>query len=324
MSAAGFSIHRGAPSSREQLWPLSSRLELGRYCADEALPRAGARALEADALWNVLGDASAVFFATRGDAVVGAVAARTSEWDTRFWGVPYVSLDALRAIGDHDDRGRICEALLGALDEWLRDGGVRFVVARVASLDLPAVHALERGGYRYIETTEANGVDLRVRRYALPEPYRTRPARPDELGSLSRMTEGAFTSHRFYADGGFPTAKVDAMYVAWVESSLASPNWTTFVLEHDGAPKGLGIYRVEDHTGSLGVKIAKLRMLTLGPRDRGRGHGLPLFWGAVEHARGACDLVDSTLTLRNLPSVNIHRKVGFRALAFTSTYHRWL
>lgn len=326
MKLRPFAIEPGLSPAIADLAPLFAEHQIGRYCADWTLPTDGARALETEALHALVSRPETVsFYATSGSAIVGVLTARLSEWDTRFWGFAYTMLETLHAVGETEARRlEILVALLDAFDGWLAESRVRFVAARVLMLDLAATHALEQRGYRYVETTLANSIDLRKETFRLPDGYVLRRPRPDEGSALARMTEGAFVTQRFYADPGFPRAKVDEMYVSWVESSLASPAWSTVVLDQDGVAKGFVIYRIEDQTRHVGVKLTKWRMAALGSEDRARGHGIPLLRGALEHVRSECDVVESTLTLRNTKSFNVHAKIGFRALAFSSTFHKWL
>lgn len=322
-----FSIERGAaPPAQKDLAPLFADFELGRFCADWTMPKAGARAVETEALHALCSRPSATtFYAKTGDAIVGVLTAQKSDWDTKFWGIAYASIDQLHAIGETEAiREEIHVALLEAFDAWLAAENMRFTNARVYMHDLAAVHALERRGYRYIETTLVNCLDIRKESFTLPEGYVIRPPRADETASLVAMTKDAFVTHRFYADPGFPRAKVDEMYEKWVESSLTSPAWTTIVLDRDGDAKGFFIYRIEDHSKHVGVKLTKWRMGVLGGDDRAKGHGIPLFQGAMQYVKGDTDIVDSGLSLRNTKSFNLHTKLGFRGLSFSSTYHKWL
>ena len=332
MTTRPFSIAREpgpASFALRDLAPLFADFELGRYCADWTMPKAGARAVEAKALLALVSRPNAVTFTARArddaSSVVGVLTAQKSDWDTKFWGIAYASIDQLHAIGETEEaREDIHVALLEAFDAWLAEEKMRFASARVFIHDLAAVHALERRGYRYIETTLVNCLDIRKESFALPEGYVIRAPREDETASLVAMTKDAFVTHRFYADPGFPRAKVDEMYEKWVESSLTSPAWTTIVLDRAGAAKGFFIYRIEDHREDLGVKLTKWRMGVLGGDDRAKGHGIPLFQGAMQYVKGNSDIVDSGLSLRNTKSFNLHTKLGFRGLTFSSTYHKWL
>ncbi|WP_156391152.1 MULTISPECIES: hypothetical protein [unclassified Nocardioides] len=332
MSSRTFDVAAGSPATpptRDEVARLFDDHVWGRYCADWSLPRAGARAIERDALLGLLSrPSSVVFYATATDdpsSLVGVLVAARSEWDTDFWGIDYVSIDALHVVGGSDDvREEIAGALLDEFRGWCAAERVRFVCTRVETLDLAVIHAVESRGFRYIETTLTNAVDLRTKQFSLPPGYEIRAPRPDETPLLVDMTVDAFLTHRFYADPGFPKAKVDEMYRRWVESSLESPAWTTIVLDLDGVAHGFFIYRIEDHREQVGVRITKWRMGVLGVESRASGHGVALFEGAMDHVGASSEIVDSGLSLRNLKSFNLHTKLGFRGLSFSATYHQWL
>lgn len=326
MTTSSHTVERGLAISQDDVRPLFADYELGRYCADWSMPKEGARAIEAEAAFALLQRPSAVtFYATRGSQIVGFLTGQKSAWDTDFWGIPYASVDQLHAIGETEaEREEIHVSLLEAFDGWLASEGMRFANARVHILDLAQVHALERRGYRYIETTLTNCLDVRKERFSLPEGYVIRAPKEGETALLVGMTKDAFVTHRFYADPGFPRKKVDEMYERWVESSLTSPAWTTIVLDKDGDAKGFFIYKIEDLRKHVGLRITKWRMGVLGGDDRAKGHGIPLFQGAMDYVRAESDIVDSGLSLRNTKSFNLHTKLGFRGLAFSSTYHKWL
>lgn len=331
MRSKAFDVVAGSPSTppaREEIARLFDDYEFGRYCADWSLPRVGARAIEADALFSlVCRPSSLIFYATEVDntsRLVGVLVAARSEWDTDFWEIDYVSIDALQVVGASEEvREEIAGALLDEFQRWCTAERVRFVCTRVEMLDLAVIHAVESRGFRYIETTLSNSVDLRTKKFSLPPGYAIRPPRPDETALLVDMTADAFVTHRFYADPGFPRAKVDEMYQRWVSSSLESPAWTTIVLDLDGVAHGFFIYRIEDHREQVGVRITKWRMGVLGADSRASGHGVALFEGAMNYVSSSSDIVDSGLSLRNLKSFNLHSKLGFRGLSFSATYHKW-
>lgn len=302
---------------------------LGRYLSDWSLPTDGARELESDSLLSLIARPGAVVFRATTPSgprrrLVGTLVAMRSAWDSDFWQLEYVAIDAIHVVAELADlREHVAEAMLEAFDEWCDIKAIRFAFSRVAALDLPVVHALERRHYVYIETTLENSLDVRNKTFTLPDGYVIRPSHTDETETLVEMTTDAFITHRFYADPGFSTERVDEMYRRWVRSSLGSPDWTTIVLDFDGVPKGFFIYRIEDHTDRLGVRVTKWRMGVLAGDSRASGHGIPLFQGAMDYVASESEIVDSGLSLRNLKSFNLHMKLGFRAIAFSATYHKW-
>lgn len=329
MSDAGIRVdyHGTPPQLADQASALFDDYAFGRYCADWSLPLDGARSLEREALRALMARDDAVVFAAHAadsNTLVGILAAQRSDWDTEFWGVEYFTVDAIRVVGvDEAEREAVAFALVEAFDTWSAGAGVGFANVRIETMDLAVVHAAERCGFRFIETTLANSLDLRKATFTLPAGYEIRAPLASERDVLVDMTTDAFVTHRFYADPGFPTAKVDEMYRRWVESSLDSSAWTTIVLDFEGVPHGFFIYRVDDLRDTVGVRIAKWRMGVLGVESRARGHGVALFEGAMDYASTEAEIVDSGLSLRNLKSFNLHSKLGFRANAFSATYHKW-
>ena len=176
----------------------------------------------------------------------------------------------------------------------------------------------------YIETTIINSFDLKRLDRAPSGEYLMRLARPDEVDLLMDMATDGFLTHRFYADRRFPKPKVDEMYRRWVQTSLTNTAvWSTVVLEADGRARGFMTYRVEDLTPYFGMKFVKWRMAALGKEERGKGHGVNLFVGAMRFVQDEAGVVDSGLTIRNIHSFNLHTKVNFRLICSSLTLHKW-
>jgi GNAT superfamily N-acetyltransferase len=235
-----------------------------------------------------------------------------------------VSIEHLVASdNDQESRRRVMKALVETADQWCRANQAEFALARPDACNLPAVHALESYGFRYIETTIVNSRDLRETAALAHAGDRIRIADPNEADLLADIAKDAFLSHHFYADPGFPKEKVDAMYRQWVLGSLQSDIWTTVVLEIENRVRGFFTYRIEDLTPYFGFRFVKWRMAALSKADRGMGYGVQLFNGAMDFVRPQAEIVDSGLTLRNTRSVNFHNSVGFRILCSSTTLHKW-
>jgi RimJ/RimL family protein N-acetyltransferase len=309
---------------KAELGSLFEEYSYGRYCSDRTLDVAQARRLERDRCLAFLQDAdSCTWLALDGGEPVGLLGLRISEWDTAFWGVKYVSIEYVTAAGSERKPEQALELLMNEADAWCRQERVEFCVARVDARDLKAIHALERHGFRYIETTVENSFDFRRASPPTCEMGVLRPPRPGEEIALVAATRAAFASHRFYADPGFPRERVDAMYESWVVNSLRDSKWQTLVLEVERVSRGFLTYRLEDLTPYLGLRLAKWRMAALAPEHRGKGYGEALFAGTLRALFGTVDIVDSGLTTRNLRSVNLHSKIGFRTVCCSVTLHRW-
>lgn len=315
-----------AGQSRDDLAPLFRKYFYGRYCGDRSLDLQASRRLELNQLYSYLQQSPiTAWLAIRGGAIVGVLGLRKSQWDTDFWGVNYANIDYLMAHdADAGNRKAIIEELAQTMDEWSRQERLDFISARVDTFDLPTAHVLENHEFKYIETTITNSFDLKRLDPTPPENYVIRIARPDEVDLLIDLSRDGFLTHRFFADTRFPQQKAHEMYRLWVHNSLAhDSNWTTVVLEKEGRVRGFVTYRVEDLTSYFGMNFVKWRMAAIGKDERGKGHGVDLFMGAMKYVHGQAGVVDSGLTIRNIQSFNLHTKLNFKLICSSITFHKW-
>ncbi len=311
--------------AKEDFRPIIADHRFGRYCADWTLDIEAARQLELDTLYNYLqNNPSTSWVAIRKGQVIGLLSLQKSIWDTNFWGVEYVSIDQIYTIsGDESEQEYTIDQLLNAAVGWCHDNKIQFVSVRASTYNLAAIHALEKNNFRYIESTVINSNDIRHSNFQLPEDYKIRMPYKGETDTLVNMVEDAFITHRFYADPRFPKVKVDDMYRKWVINSLESPNWSTIVLESDGKARGFFIYRIEDLRSYFKLRFAKWRMGVLSSSNHSKGYGVPLFQGSMQYVHDTADIIDSGLSIRNIRSFNLHNKLNFRIICFSSTYHKW-
>lgn len=297
----------------------------GRYCADWTLDREAARRLERDRFFAYLQTNSQTsLLVWEGGEIRGALGMRRSEWDSRLWGFPCATIEHLYvAETGGADRRRIANGLVAAADRWCIQEGITFAFARSDAQDLPPLHALENSGFRYVETTVKDTCDLRRLAPLAREGWTIRDVRPNEADVLVDLVRGAFLDHRFYADGRFAPSQVAIMYQQWVRNSLSDPTWTTIVLEEGGKVNGLFTFRYEDLTPYFGLHFVTWRLAAVGPDARGSGHGLKLFHGALDFVRDRATIVDNESSCRNIRSVNLQLKIGFRVVCFSVTLHKW-
>jgi hypothetical protein len=315
-----------AGQSRDDLAPLFSKYSFGRYCSDRSLDLQASRRFELNQLYSYLQQSPTTsWLAIQGGVVVGVIGLRKSKWDTDFWGVNYANIDYLMTQGANVGNSKvIIEKLTQTMDEWSKQERLDFISARVDVFDLPTAHVLENHDFKYIETTITNSFDLKRLDPTPSEDYVIRLARPEEMDLLIEMSKDGFLTHRFYADTRFPKQKVDEMYRLWVQNSFVNHSiWTTVVLEKEHQVRGFMTYRVEDLTSYFGMNFVKWRMAALEKNERGKGHGVDLFVGAMKYVHGQAGVVDSGITIRNIHSFNLHTKLNFKLICSSITFHKW-
>lgn len=316
----------GLRPTPEQLTPLVAVYRYGRYGENYRLPLERSRAHERRLLEQALARPGTVTVAiAAGETLEGLLVGRYSAWDSEHFGYGVAVIDGIYLSEGGYDRDRaVADRLVVGFEGWCREQGVRFASIRLSSLQLPAIHALEQAGFRYIESYIYNVFDLdRLGEPNGPLPL-LRLARPEDEAVMMAYASGAFATQRFHADPRIPSDKAEALYRKWIASAFADPARQTLVMEDKGRPVAFMVYRAEDYRDTLGLRSASLNMGLLDPDNRGKGAGT-LFYQALLHhyRREGFDIVESGLTLRNQVSINWHNKIGFRVVSTQVTLHRW-
>jgi ribosomal protein S18 acetylase RimI-like enzyme len=219
--------------------------------------------------------------------------------------------DPFFAVGTLQDTLRFCQK-----------NAVQMLVARCASDDLPAAHAMEKAGGRLMDTLVYYVRDLE-RPFPEQEPNTpVRPLRPGDTPGVSRVAAESFRGYigHYHADPLLDRAKCDEVYVSWAERSCLDRAVASTVLVADAGDRIVGFLTIlerspEEHEIILnGVDPAMAR----------RGIYRALVLAAMSHARrnGARRLTVST-QLINTIAQRTWTKLGFVPLRAYYTFHLW-
>ncbi|MBI4676108.1 MAG: hypothetical protein HY748_00825 [Elusimicrobia bacterium] len=312
---------------------LVGEYRFGRYCEDPDLPLAASRQLMAEELKASLKDPAArcIQALAQTGELRGVLFFRYSKWDSDHFGfkVAVISSIIIDERQGYQEGARAAGSLLGCFDGWCKENSIRCVFAKIPALDLPVLHSLENSGFQYIESWIWNKVDLRkialdTAPLAAVQPAPLRRAIPSDQPFMLDFVPGAFASHRFHADPRIPEDKKDSLYRKWIETAFAEGIQNIVVMEQDSLPVAFMITPITDLTRTFGLKFTTLRMALLDPAQRGKGLGEKFFISLFRHhKKEGVDIVDSGLTLRNLPSLNLHNKLRFKVVSTIVNFHRW-
>lgn len=298
---------------------------MGRFCEDRSLPSEAAKAYVVEQTMALTRGKNRRYCAAFSDGgqVLGLLVYGISDWDTEHFGFPFASLSFF-VLCHAFERAEVADALLGEFDAWCARQRIRFVSSKLPSLALSEIHAMERHGFVFIESSLYNMVSLHALEEHDPALPTLRVAGPDDAAVMVEYAKGAFASQRFYADSNFDKAKADSLYERWILSGFASEDMQTLVLDVDGEPAAFMMYMPMDLREYFGFRTAKWEMAVVGPALRGKGIGTAFFRSLLQtHREQGFQRVDSILTLRNMPSLNLHNKLLFKGLSIEVTLHRW-
>lgn len=304
---------------------LVSQHRFGRYCEDPSLPLEAGRRQVAKAARQVLAsaDASCIETIDAAGQTVGILLFKSSRWDSEHFGFPCVVIDSV-LIGEQEYYARrtIAEALLSRLLPWLREHDTRFTSARVPALDIAVVHAIQAGGFAFIEAW------VFLHQLAAGAPDRAtcalRRAQPEDEPAMLEWVKSAYDTQRFHADPRIDSVKADSLYARWIATSFRDPAMTTLVHEREGRPVAFMTYYQSDLSATMGRTFAMWKMTLIDPLMRGQNIGTRFFQSLVRyHFEEGLDVVDSGVSMRNAASINLHIKCGFRISSTLITFHRW-
>lgn len=135
----------------------------GRYCSDWTLNIQASQKYELETLISyVLNNKEMCWIAKRDGKIVGLIGLKESKWDSDFWGMKSISIDKIYVIGKDDfEKEIILNQLFDVANEWFYANNVKFISSRADIYDLPAIHALEKQKFCFIESTCVNTYDIR-------------------------------------------------------------------------------------------------------------------------------------------------------------------
>lgn len=148
-------------------------------------------------------------------------------------------------------------------------------------------------------------------------------ARAEDLPVL-RTIARAFRTGHFHADPRIGRERADGLYERWVENSLAGRADATLVVRGgDGGPLGFITCRLIAGAGES-APHGVIELVAVDPRVQGQRVGHRLVAAALRwFAQAGAASVEVGTQVDNLAAVHLYQRAGFRAAAFSHTFHRW-
>jgi len=293
------------------LWPNVTPENVARFLSEEI-----------DRVWGT----GRILGAVRPDGIIALLVFENLDWDSQHFGFECANIRYLLTSRTSDDLiiRKCLKQILGTFQEYCVESDIRFVAAAVDSWDFRKSFALQAANFRYV-LTWLDG--FLAGSSELPEVMNDAEVsiiEPDEIHFFATISsEYYFNGGRFYADPGFDKRKVDRMYANIIQSSFEN-NDIMLVYRIKGQPVGLFISKkIVTYRPFSELRVAPLRFLIVDPRFRGRKVAQDLFVQTVKYLKNDSDLITTGLEIHNLPSSNLHSKLGFRFNYTHNVYHWW-
>jgi L-amino acid N-acyltransferase YncA len=297
----------------------------GRYFEDRDFSNQSAKALLLDQFERLASNQNTIVVKVYDESTLKGVAIlRKSPWDTEHFGFGVAILEHIIPFSDSAvERFEITKKLMENVNLWLNENKIDFISARVPSLDLSVIQGAEEEGFRFIESWVYSKFNLKefVKPAHIPN---LRYARAEDKALMLEYSKGAFVTQRFHADPRFSTQKADELYEKWVASAFEDPTQQIAVLDVEEKPAAFMIYYQQTTAGVEAAKYAMWKFTVIDPAMRGKGVG-KVFFDALKahHQAEGSEFIESGVTLRNLPSMNLHNSLNFKIISSLTTLHKW-
>lgn len=174
--------------------------------------------------------AAEVLVARAGDRLVGALALTASSWEGEQLGTR-VARTAGAVVAPDQDGAALAAALFAGAGERWREGGGGLLISRVDAADAGSLVGAQDAGLRVLEdrVTYLGDHDAPPEHHHRHRGFRVERHTAQEVAAipgsslavLRRWVAGTDRPGHFYSDHRLAKARVDALYVAWLEKTFA-------------------------------------------------------------------------------------------------------
>lgn len=241
--------------------------------------------------------------------------------------------DSLRIPSLYEERFGVRVALLDTataaalgevLDRCVAEG-VRLLITRCTTEDMPTVHALEEVGCRLMDTLlyfRRNLTDELLRASPLDDHVIIRPACPEDARRVEEVAAEAFSGYNghFHADPRLDRAACDAVYTSWARSSVLSRDVADEVLVAEVGGRVVGFLTLKFAAPQIGE--GPLYGVARAFQGQGLGRALMahgLRWFRVHDAAW----MQMSTQVTNTRSQRVWIGLGFEPSHSYYTFHRW-
>jgi dTDP-4-amino-4,6-dideoxy-D-galactose acyltransferase len=232
------------------------------------------------------------------------------EWDSAHFGYRIA-----RAAGNRLDRSN-----LGAMLAWCETHQIDCLYFLADSHDGQTIRLAEATQFSLVDVRLT--LDRHLDRTTTPCPVSAgltiREWRPGDLAALRAIARQSYRDTRFYYDGHFATASVDALYETWIEKSCRGYADAVLVAEAEQQAAGyLSCHILDGAWGQVGL-------VGVHPAWQGQGIGHALVDSALGWfaARGL-QQVRIVTQGRNIAAQRLYGCCGFLPRTLQLWYHRW-
>ena len=240
-----------------------------------------------------------------------SLAAEFAPWDSSSFGL---SVAQIERVVVNDPIGARRDIV--SLQNWLSDNGIALASCRLPHDRLDESFLLEALQFRFVEMVYGMGLDLDKMTDEPTGAIDWTLATAADLPALQAIAAGAFVTGRWNVDHRVGPVLAGRRYAAWVERSLDNHQHQVLKAEVDGCLAGFFIVE------PVGTAAAYWHLTAMAEEFQGQGLGARLWRAmAARHRRDGLRQVQTTISARNVPVLNLYAKLGWRFKQCQMTFH---
>lgn len=259
--------------------------------------------------------------AHRGGAEV-LVVASAQVWDSEQLGLGCGRLDWILRTGPSPIVESLIGGLRGEVERWCRERDIALLSCKVATADLPVVHALQAWSMRLVDCEVIWSIDTAaVRPEVEPSGYIIEQVQGQDIDGIGDLGK-VFTLDRFHADDRIDDQGADRLWAASLRNACASRADQVIVARAGKRVIGAVTCFIDcDAAYYLSGPVCDFVHVAVDPAWRGRGVGVVMLDRAIAWAGVQTRFAQVGTQVRNYAANGLYRKAGFSLVESQYSLH---
>jgi len=272
-------------------------------------------------------EGAVTFVARRDEEFAAVLQYQALTWDTKVLGFSVARISWLIDYAETDDRGDILTELVRLAISEAKQCGTRYLLARIPSGDVDAIHVLEGSGFQLLEGLLTFGTSLEADPPCFEKHHelRCRPFMPEDIPTLRELAGNSFAEDRFHSDPRIEKARADEIFQRWILNSCEGFADCVLVAENS-RPIGFTTLKIDGASENLlGVRVGVVVLVATSSEHRRKGVARLLTTAALRWFRQAqCQWVEVGTQLANIHATRVYQAAGFKLVRSSLTFRKLL
>jgi hypothetical protein len=254
-------------------------------------------------------------------------------WDSNIFKIHMASVSEFVLNSNCSCKEIVAGSLIEKAITSAKKNRYQFLLCKVYTDDLVAIHALERAGFLLVDTLLDYQVDFRKTPFIkIPEQNSAadtiiRFARLEDENELSELAKAAFANHfgRYHSDPRIPQSLATQVYVEWLHSCLRGYADYFVLAEIEGKIAGLSIWKKASKLEkNIPVRINHYSIGAIHPDFFGRKLFSLLTYEGMKLLYQETDIIEGPTHINNYAVQRGYTRLGWQIGNACHSFHKWL